>query len=46
MEREKSASSACGIAKRVTGPGGTKHLRDAIVQGSGKAYVFDTTQLW
>jgi hypothetical protein len=28
------------------GPGGTKHLRDAVVQGSGKAYVLDTTKLW
>ena len=28
------------------GPGGTKHLHDAVVQGSGKAYVLDTTQLW
>jgi hypothetical protein len=28
------------------GPGGTKHLHDAVVQGGGKAYVLDTTQLW
>ena len=28
------------------GPGGTKHLHDAVVQGSGKAYVLDTTKLW
>lgn len=28
------------------GPGGTKHLHDAVVQGSGKAYVLDTTELW
>jgi hypothetical protein len=28
------------------GPGGTKHLHDAVVQGLGKAYVLDTTQLW
>jgi hypothetical protein len=28
------------------GPGGTKHLHDAVLQGSGKAYVLDTTQLW
>jgi hypothetical protein len=25
------------------GPGGTKHLHDAVVLGSGKAYVIDTT---
>jgi hypothetical protein len=28
------------------GPGGTKHLHDVVVQGSGKAYVLDTTKLW
>ena len=28
------------------GPGGTKHLHDAVVQGSGRAYVLDTTKLW
>jgi hypothetical protein len=28
------------------GPGGTKHLHDAVVQGSGKAYVIDPTRLW
>jgi len=28
------------------GPGGTKHLHDAVVQSSGKAYVLDTTTLW
>ena len=28
------------------GPGGTKHLHDAVFQGSGKAYVIDTTRLW
>jgi hypothetical protein len=28
------------------GPGGTKHLHDAVVQGAGKAYVLDTTKLW
>lgn len=28
------------------GPGGTRHLHDAVVQGSGKAYVLDTTKLW
>ena len=28
------------------GPGGTKHLHDAIVDASGKAYVLDTTKLW
>lgn len=28
------------------GPGGTKHLHDAVVQGGGKAYVLDTTKLW
>jgi hypothetical protein len=28
------------------GPGGTKHLYDAVLQSSGKAYVLDTTQLW
>jgi hypothetical protein len=28
------------------GPGGTKHLHDAVVQGSGQAYVLDTTKLW
>jgi len=28
------------------GPGGTKHLHDAVVQGSGTAYVLDTTTLW
>lgn len=28
------------------GPGGTKHLHDAVVQGSGKAHVLDTTNLW
>lgn len=28
------------------GPGGTKHLHDAVVQASGKAYVLDTTKLW
>jgi hypothetical protein len=28
------------------GPGGTKHLHDAVVQGAGKAYVLDTTRLW
>ncbi len=28
------------------GPGGTKHLHDAVVQASGKAYVIDTTKLW
>jgi len=27
-------------------PGGTKHLHGAVVQGSGKAYVLDTTKLW
>jgi hypothetical protein len=27
------------------GPGGTKHLYDAVVQASGKAYVLDTTLL-
>jgi hypothetical protein len=27
------------------GPGGTKHLHDAVVQGSGKAYLLDTTEL-
>lgn len=28
------------------GPGGTKHLHDAVIQGGGKAYVLDTTKLW
>jgi len=28
------------------GPGGTKHLHDAVVQGGGKSYVLDTTKLW
>ncbi|MGZ8518754.1 MAG: hypothetical protein ACXWX7_01135 [Candidatus Binatia bacterium] len=28
------------------GPGGTKHLHDAVLQGSGQAYVLDTTKLW
>ena len=28
------------------GPGGTRHLHDAVVQGAGKAYVLDTTKLW
>ena len=28
------------------GPGGTKHLHDVVVQGSGQAYVLDTTKLW
>ena len=28
------------------GPGGTRHLHDAVVQGTGKAYVLDTTKLW
>jgi hypothetical protein len=28
------------------GPGGTKHLHDAVVQGAGKAHVLDTTKLW
>ena len=28
------------------GPGGTKHLHDAVVQASGKAYVLDTAKLW
>jgi hypothetical protein len=28
------------------GPGGTKHLHDAVVRGSGMAYVLDTTKLW
>jgi hypothetical protein len=28
------------------GPGGTKHLHDAVVQGAGKSYVLDTTELW
>lgn len=28
------------------GPGGTKHLHDAVMQASGKAYVLDTTKLW
>jgi len=32
--------------KAGDGPGGTKHLHDAVVQGSGKAYVLDTTKLW
>jgi hypothetical protein len=27
-------------------PGGTKHLHDVVVQGSGNAYVLNTTQLW
>ena len=28
------------------GPGGTKHLHEAVVQAAGKAYVLDTTKLW
>ncbi len=28
------------------GPGGTKHLHDAVIQGGGKAHVLDTTKLW
>jgi hypothetical protein len=28
------------------GPGGTKHLHDAVVKGAGKAFVLDTTKLW
>jgi hypothetical protein len=28
------------------GPGGTKHLHDTVVRGSGKVYVLDTTKLW
>ena len=28
------------------GPGGTKHLHDAVIQRGGKAYVLDTTKLW
>ena len=32
--------------KAGDGPGGTKHLHDAVVQGSGEAYVLDTTKLW
>jgi hypothetical protein len=32
--------------KAGDGPGGTKHLHDAVEQGAGKAYVLDTTKLW
>ena len=32
--------------KAGDGPGGTKQLHDAVEQGSGKAYVLDTTKLW
>ena len=32
--------------KAGDGPGGTKHLHDTVVQGSGQAYVLDTTKLW
>jgi len=32
--------------RAADGPGGTKHLHDAVVQDSGKAYVLDTTKLW
>ena len=32
--------------KAGDGPGGTKHLHDAVEQGAGKACVLDTTKLW
>ena len=32
--------------KAGDGPGGTKHLHDAVEQGSGESYVLDTTKLW
>jgi hypothetical protein len=32
--------------RAADGPGGTKHLHDAVVQDGGKAYVLDTTKLW
>lgn len=32
--------------KAGDGPGGTKHLHDVVVQGSGQAYVLETTKLW
>ena len=32
--------------KAGDGPGGTKHLHDAVEQGAGKTYVLDTTKLW
>lgn len=32
--------------KTGDGPGGTKHLHDVVVEGTGKAYVLDTTKLW
>lgn len=28
------------------GPGGTRHLHDAVAQGEGRVYVLDTTKLW
>jgi serine/threonine protein kinase len=32
--------------KEGDGTGGTKHMRDAVLEHSGQAYIIDTTRLW